>query len=216
MTVFNLKEIEKKAYKSTFQDGIWDIFLGCQLLILATGTLISNIGVKEGGILIILISLQVLVLTTFIFGKKRITVPRMGVVKFGPKRKHRIRKSRIILLGSVIVGAVVFIAAALVIRNYPAGRPKLLLVLPAAWVVNSIIVLSFLAYYLDCARLYIYGVLFALPVPVDMMIKEFVGMNLSPIAFSVPAIVMLATGVTLLIRFLRDYPLPAGEMSIVK
>jgi hypothetical protein len=216
MTVFNLKEIEKKAYKSTFQDGIWDIFLGCQLLILAVGTLLSNIKIQEGGIMIILVTLQVLVLTAFIFAKKRLTVPRMGIVKFGPERKRRIRKSRIILLGSIIVGAVVFLAAALVIRNYPAGRPKLLLVLPAAWVVNSIIVFSFLAYYLDWSRLYLYGVFFALPVPIHMIVKELVGVNIISIAFAVPAIVMMAVGIMLLIRFLRDYPLPAGEMSIVK
>jgi len=33
MTVFNLTEIEKKAYRSTFQDGLWDIFLGLLLLV---------------------------------------------------------------------------------------------------------------------------------------------------------------------------------------
>jgi len=212
MTMFNLKEIERKAYRSTFQDGIWDIFLGSLLLILAVGALLSNIGVPEGRNMIILVVLQVLILLAFIAGKKCITVPRMGFVKFGPKRKRKIRKSRIILLGSVLAGAVVFVAAALVIRSYPAGRPKLLLLLPAAWVANSVIVFSLLAYYLDCTRLYAYGLLFALPVPVDIVVKEFAGVNLSPIAFSIPATVMLVIGTVLLVRFLRDYPFPAKEV----
>ncbi len=212
MTMFNLKEIEKKAFRSTFQDGIWDIFLGLVLLILAVGTLLSNIGVTKGVHMTILISLQAVVVLGFIAGKKLITVPRMGFVKFGPKRKSKIRKSRIILLVSVLAGLVVFVAAALVIRSYPAGRPKLLLLLPAAWVANAVIVFSFLAYYLDCTRLYAYGVLFALPVPVDMMVKEFAGVNLSPVAFAVPATVMLVIGMVLLVRFLRDYPFPAKEM----
>jgi hypothetical protein len=200
VTIFNLKEIEKKAYRSTFQDGIWDIFLGSLLLILAVGALLTNIGVPEGRNMIILVVLQVLVLLAFIAGKKFITVPRMGFVKFGPKRKIKIKKSRIILLVSVLTGFVVFVAAALVLRSYPADRPKLLLLLPAAWVVNAIIVFSILAYYLDCTRLYAYGVLFALPVPIDMMVKEFAGVNLSPVAFAV------------LSRFLRDYPFPAKEV----
>jgi hypothetical protein len=212
VTMFNLNEIEKKAYRSTFQDGIWDIFLGSLLLILAVGALLSNIGVPEGRNMIILVVLQVLVLLAFIAGKKCITVPRMGFVKFGPKRKRKIRKSRIILLGSVLAGLVVFVAAALVIRSYPAGRPKLLLLLPAAWVANAVIVFSLLAYYLDCTRLYAYGVLFALPVPVDMVVKEFAGVNLSPIAFAVPGMVMLVVGTMLLVRFLRDYPFPAKEV----
>jgi len=210
--MFNLNEIEKKAYRSTFQDGIWDIFLGSLLLILAVGALLSNIGVPEGRNMIILVVLQVLVLLAFIAGKKLMTVPRMGFVKFGPKRKRKIRKSRIILLGSVLAGAIVFVAAALVIRSYPAGRPKLLLLLPAAWVANAVIVFSFLAYYLDCTRLYAYGVLFALPVSVDMVVKEFAGVNLSPIAFAVPGMVMLVIGMVLLTRFLRDYPFPAKEV----
>jgi len=210
--MFNLKEIEKKAYRSTFQDGIWDIFLGLTLLILAIGALLSNIGVTKGVHMTILIALLAVVFLAFIAGKKFITVPRMGFVKFGPKRKSKIRKSRIILLVSVVAGAVVFAAAALVIRSYPSGRPKLLLLLPAAWIVNAIIVFSFLAYYLDCTRLYAYGVLFALPVPVDMVVKEFAGVNLSPIAFAIPATVMLVIGTVLLVRFLRDYPFPSKEV----
>ncbi len=212
MTMFNLNEIEKKAYRSTFQDGIWDIFLGLVLLILALGALLSNIGVPEGRNMIILVVLQVLVLLAFIAGKKCITVPRMGFVKFGPKRKRKIRKSRIILLGSVVAGAVVFVAAALVIRSYPAGQPKLLLLLPAAWVANAVIVFSLLAYYLDCTRLYAYGVLFALPIPVDMVVNEFAGVNLNPIAFAIPGMVMLVIGMVLLTRFLRDYPFPSKEV----
>ncbi|MFQ6036208.1 MAG: hypothetical protein ACE5NM_10250 [Sedimentisphaerales bacterium] len=212
MTMFNLNEIEKKAYRSTFQDGLWDIFLGLLLLILAVGALLSNSGVPEGLVMTILVTLEALVVLAFIAGKKRITVPRMGFVKFGPKRKRKIGKSRIILLGSVLAGAIVFVATALVIRSYPAGRPKLLLLLPAAWVANAIIVFSLLAYYLDCTRLYVYGVLFALPVPVDMVVKEFVGVNLSPIAIAIPAIVMLVIGTVLLVRFLCDYPFPAKEV----
>jgi hypothetical protein len=212
MTMFNLNEIEKKAYRSTFQDGIWDIFLGSLLLIIAVGALLSNIGVPKGVHMTIFIALQAVVLLAFIAGKKCITVPRMGFVKFGPKRKRKIRKSRIILLGSVVAGLVVFLIAAMVIRSYPAGRPKLLLLLPAAWVANAVIVFSLLAYYLDCSRLYAYGVLFALPVPLDMVVKEFVGVNLSPIAFAIPAIVMLVIGMVLLTRFLRDYPFPSKEV----
>ncbi|HUU16828.1 MAG TPA: hypothetical protein VMW72_06755 [Sedimentisphaerales bacterium] len=212
MTMFNLTEIEKKAYRSTFQDGLWDIFLGLILLILATSALLSNIGASEGLQMTVLVVLQAVALLAFIAGKKRITVPRMGFVKFGPKRKRKIRKSRIILLVSVLAGLVVFLIAALVIRSYPAGRPKLLLLLPAAWVANAVIVFSLLAYYLDCTRLYAYGMLFALPVPIDMVVKEFAGVNLSPVAFAIPATVMLVIGTVLLVRFLRDYPFPAKEV----
>ncbi len=211
MTIFNLKEIEKKAFRSTFQDGIWDIFLFFLLLNLAVGALLSNSGVSEGLTMTILAALAAMIVLAFMTGKKRITIPRMGFVKFGPKRKRKIWKSRITLVASCLAGLLVFLAA-LAISYYPAGRPKIAFLLPAAWVANSIIVFSLLAYNLDCSRLYIYGVLFALPVPVDMAVKELVGVNLIAIALAVPAVIMLTVGTVLLARFLRDYPLLAQEV----
>lgn len=216
MLTFNLTDIEKRAYRSTFQDGIWDIFLGLILLILAVIALLSNRGMPEGQQMTVLIVLQVVALAVFIGGKKCITVPRMGFVKFGPQRKAKIKKSRIVLLASVVAGIVVFLVALLAMRSSSAGPSRLMNFMPLAWVVNAIIVFSLLAYYLDCPRLYAYGVLFALPVPFDMAIKKFAGVNLSPVTFAVPATFMLAIGAVLLVRFLRKYPRSAEEADVGK
>jgi hypothetical protein len=212
MTTFNLNEIEKKAFRSTFQDGFWDIFLGLTLLAGAVAALLANSGVSEGLIMTIFVALQALVLLVFIVGKKRITIPRMGFVKFGPKRERKIWKSRITLVASVLAGLLVFLAA-LLIQSQSTARPKIVFLFPAAWVANSIIVFSLLAYYLDCTRLYAYGVLFALPMPVDMLVNELLGVKVITIALAVPAAIMLLVGTVLLTRFLRDYPLPVKEVS---
>lgn len=212
MTVFNLTEIEKKAYRSTFQDGLWDIFLGSLLLVLSFSALLSNIGTTNNLHMGVLIVLQVMVVLAFTIGKKRITIPRMGFVKFGPKRKRRLTKSRIILLISVLAGVIVFLISSAFIQGNQTGRSKLLLLAPVAWAANSIIVFSLLAYYMDFTRLYLYGMLFALPVPFDMAIKQFTGLNLSPIAFAVPGIAMLTVGIVYLVRFLHDYPADLKEI----
>jgi hypothetical protein len=212
MTVFNLTEIEKKAYRSTFQDGLWDIFLGSQLLILSVSALLSNMGLTKKLHMGLLILLQVLVVLAFTIGKRRITIPRMGFVKFGPKRKRKIKKSRVILLISVVAGVVVFLVASAFIQSNPAGRSKLLLLAPVAWVINSVVIFSLLAYYMDFTRLYLYGVLFALPVPVGIAIKQFTDQNLNHVVFAVPGIAMLIVGTVLLVRFLRDYPISGQEV----
>ena len=206
MAAFDLTDIEKKAYRSTFQDGIWDIFLGSMLLIFAVNALLSNRDMPEGRQMTVLIVLQAAALAFFIAGKKCITVPRMGFVKFGPQRKGKIWKSHVVLLGSAVVGAVAFLVAWQAMRGTPAERLGLMDFMPLVWAVNAMVVFSLLAHYLDCPRLYGYGVLFALPVPVDRAIKAFAGVNLSPVAFAVPAIVMPAIGAVLLVRFLRTYP----------
>ncbi len=212
MTILNLNEIEKKAYRSTFQDGLWDIFLGLLLFNLAVGALLANRGVSERLNMTILTALGVLIVIAFVIGKKRITVPRMGIVKFGPKRKRKIWKSRLILIGSVLAGLIVFLAAIL-ISYHPAGRPRILFILPAAWVANTIIVFSLLAYYLDCARLYAYGLLFALPVPCQIILKKLFGVNLITMTLAVSAAVMIFIGTLLLNRFLKDHPLSDREVS---
>lgn len=205
MTVFNLTEIEKRAYRSTFQDGLWDIFLGLQLLILSFSALLSNIGITKKLHMGILVVIQIIVVMTFITGKKSITIPRMGFVKFGPKRKRRITKSRIILLVSVLAGFVVFLIVSLIMQGDQAGQSKFLLFAPVAWVANSIIVFSLLAYYMDFTRLYLYSILFAIPVPLDVLIEQFTGLKIGPIAFALPGIAMLVVGTVILIRFLQEY-----------
>ena len=213
MTMLNLTDIEKKAYRSMFQDGIWDIFLGSILLSLAVIALLSNRGMPEGQQMIVLIVLQGAAVAFFIVGKKCVTVPRMGFVKFGRQRKGKIRKSHVVLLGSAVVGAVAFLVTSQVIHGTQTDRLRLIDFMPLVWAANAMVVFSLLAHYLDCPRLYGYGVLFALPVPVDRAIRTFAGVNLSPLAFAVPAIVMLAIGAVLLAGFLRRYPKPERRTS---
>ena len=81
----NLKEIERKAWKSCYQDGIWDIFLGLILLNFGIAPLMEEI--TGTTYLISYIILLVLGYIIFYGGKKYITVPRIGNVKFSPKRK---------------------------------------------------------------------------------------------------------------------------------
>lgn len=206
----SLKELERKAWTSSFQDGLWDIYLGLLLLAMAVWALLSDVGFSESLGMGIFIGLEVLAMLVLWAGKKIITIPRMGRVRFGPKRKAKLNWVRVILFISVLVGAGVFVAG-LATR---ANRPEWLnatLIFPAAWMVNAIVVFSLGAYFLDFNRLYLIGVMYALPVPLDIMFREFTDIDLSFIAFGVPAVVILLIGTVVFIRFLRDYPLLTEE-----
>jgi hypothetical protein len=206
----SLKELERKAWTSTFQDGLWDIFLGLLLLAMAVWALLSDVGFSESLGMAIYIGLEVLAILVLLAGKKMITVPRMGRVKFGPRRKAKLNWVRVVLFISVLVGAGVFVAG-LAVRS---DRPEWLnasFFLPAAWVVNAIVVFSLGAYFLDFSRLYLIGVLYALPVPLDILFRKFTDIDLSFLAFGAPAMVILIVGLVMLVRFLRDYPLLPEE-----
>ena len=210
----NLKEIERKAFRSTFQDGLWDLFLGLVLLILATCALLSDAGISESLTMAFYVAMQAVVLVGFIAGKKLITVPRMGLVKFGPKRKRKLTKVKVVLLISVLMGAVLFVVTLFSMHNRPEWLNPAL-VLGAAWVVNCIVVFSLGAYFLDLPRLYAYGLLFAIPVPTDILLHKLTDLDLTFIAFGVSALVILVIGTVMFVRFLRDYPLPTKEVSNV-
>ena len=206
----NLKELERKAWTSYFQDGLWDIYLGLLLLAMAVWALLSDVGFSESWGMAIFIGLEVLAMLVLWIGKKLITVPRMGRVKFGPKRKAKLSWVRVILFISVLVGAGVFVAASAMRGNRP-GWLNAAFFAPAAWVVNAIVVFSLGAYFLDFKRLYLIGVMYALAVPLDILFRQFSDIDLSFIAFGIPAMVILIIGLVVFVRFLRDYPLLPEE-----
>lgn len=96
-----------------------------------------------------------------------------------------------LLAVSVLVGVVVFVLTSLALKgNWSEGLP-LRFIIPAVWAMNMLVLFSLGAYFLDYERLYLIGVLYALPVPVDFWLHELTGINLGFIAFAVPAAVIL-------------------------
>jgi hypothetical protein len=214
----NLKEIERKAWTSYFQDGLWDIFLGLLLVSSAVSTWLSNTGVPSSTRIPTYIGIMVLGGLVLWAGKRFITVPRMGHVKFGPARKARMSKLRGVLFISVLVIAALFVAG-LGIHNARLQRPEWWLIgrMPTASVIvilNFLIVFSLMAYFMDFNRLYLYGVLFALQEVVGVGLRELADVNVGFfIGSAVSAIIVLLIGTVVFIRFLREYPLPAAEVS---
>jgi len=209
----DLKQLERRAWRSVFQDGLWDIYLGLLLMAMAIFALLSKTNIPKVQQMIIYMGLVVLAMLVLWVGKRLITVPRMGRVEFGPTGKARRNKARVILAISVLVGVVIFIFTWQALKSDWSEELPLHLIVAAVWALNMLILFSLGAYFLGYDRLYLIGVLYALPVPLDIWLDEFAGIKLGFIAFAVPAAVILIMGLMVFIRFLRDYPPPAEESS---
>lgn len=198
----NLKEMEKKAWKSCFQDGLWDIFLGLIIVGFGIAPLIEEItGITYLISLIILLSLGYII---FYSGKKYITVPRIGNVKFGPKRKLKKIKVVVILAISVIFGiaAIVFTQTDLKPYNMDVSIWGII------FAINALIVFSLMAYYLDFPRLYIYSIFFAISIFIIETSSSHVGSTYdNVIGFGMLGVVIVLVGILHLTRFVRRYPL---------
>ena len=208
----NLKELEKKAFRSYHEDGLWDIFLGLILMAIAVSAFLSKIGVPELQTMIVLIGLEMVAIIFLIAGKKHITVPRIGHVKFGAMRRAKLTKMRIVLALSVLFGLVALIAG-VAMQGDSSGinSPKVLF--PLGWMVNALIVFGLMAYFMDFPRLYIIGMLYAVTVPIAGALREFAEIDVGYIVFGIAAAIILVMGLVILSRFLRDHPLPAGEVE---
>lgn len=203
----DLKDLEKKAYKSTFEDGIWDIFIGMIFLAFGLLPLGELLGLPElVGMFLVSIFWNAGAVVVMFLGKKYITVPRIGIIKFGPKRMADQRKLKIFLSLNVLLGVVVMLVQM-------SGIFKLLNIRGSALSLLLGVFISFpfgvVAYYMDFPRLYIYAVLGGVGFFLTDISDLFIGSPFSLIiTFGLIGGSILVTGFVFLIKFVRKYPLP--------
>jgi hypothetical protein len=208
MNQINLKELELKAFRSTFQDGLWDIYFGLIVICMSFFIYRPATGYSPLNILLMLASM-VVACALFLAGKRFITLPRMGQVKFGEKRARR-KKTMMLVLGVVILIQVTLLAIQFVGWRNPEFGAKLNVFLQeknamglAVATLGSLFVgpsLILIAYFLDFTRGYFIAVLMALAVFLMIYLNQ-------PIYPIIIGILIAVPGVVLFIRFLQKYPL---------
>jgi len=198
----SLKELERRAYRSTFEDGIYDILFGLLFLIFAIIPILEAAGVSR------FIGYSLLIIPAALpwLGKRLITIPRMGAVEFGPKRKSR---RRLIL---IITGIVIFLMLPLmisIVSNGLSGSMSWMLIALFALPVFIIAV-----YAMDFPRLWIYAaLLLAVPVESEFLLRHVGSPLNTSISFGLPGIVILIIGLGLLFRFIQKYPKMTPEAN---
>jgi len=200
----SLKEAERKAFRMTFQDGLWDIFLGIVILQFAIVPQLTDLGWGDFWSSMVMLPVYMLALWGVRFVKRIITTPRVGLVNYHSERKSKIQKLILITSGSLVLGLVFGL-----IFYYGDNFNEW--IFPAAFCIIAIAAFSGAAYYLDFPRLIAYGVLTAL----SPLVGQFLYLNWGmahhgfPITFGITAALMILFGLFLFSRFLRDYPLPS-------
>jgi hypothetical protein len=214
LNTIDLKQVERKAYRSTFEGGLMDMLLVA--IIASTGIYMyrpdsgySPINII--GMLLIFVVLQLL----YQGGKKYITQPRMGQVRFGSARKHR-RKTMAIILGVIILFQLVLVGLTSIGWLIPTLGDKLFASIDGysserlmVAALGSLFVgppMLVMAYMIDFPRGYYIAVLMALAVFLMILTNQMF------YSLAIGAIIILP-GLVLFIRFLRKYPLPQGDQA---
>lgn len=188
----NLKEIERKAYTSYHQDGILEITIAFVILIFAAVILgeIPWLGAITGALTV-----------SFYAGiKKLVTVPRIGYVKFSQQRTKKITVLTLVLgLVSMVAGIFAFM------QTTSSGTPEWVLILIDNYMLTIGTAVAFLfllgGYAFKTKRIYAYALL---------TLTLFVGGHFVslPLYYYLGAlgIIILAVGLTMIIRFVHKYP----------
>ena len=201
----DMKELEKKAWTSYFQDGLFDIVIGMIMLVAVLSSTLDAIGVSDEVRISIYIPLMVIVPPVFfVLGKRYITLPRLGVARFGAHRKAR---NRIMIAGLVSVQLVLL--AILILQVYGVGLGWLGFIIVT---LNILAAFCLIAYLLDYRRMYVIGILVAASEPMTVVLRRYSDtVYRGFIAYGIPAIIIMAMGLIVLHQFVRKYEKPAKE-----
>ena len=200
----DIKEIEKKAWMSTFQDGLWDIYVGLIIMGIGFPWLGGFFGLPETvDILVTLFSWDIGAMIIFFLGKIYITKPRMGLVKFGKIRKKRNKFLALFMAIMVAFTVVTFIFTLLGLFQLQLPGYLVMLLIGLLFITLPF---SLMAYFMQLKRLYLYAVLGGLGLFVSELLTPIIGPPYNDIIpFGGTGFVITITGITLLYKFLRKY-----------
>jgi hypothetical protein len=203
-TSIDLKEIERRAYLSYYGDGLLDIFVGVVILSIPFHIITDTLWMS--GIMIAVL------LPLWAVGKRYITVPRMGVVKFGSARTG----SLIRMYAAVVVGLLITFLAGLGVFLAAKDTMPPWLDVGLGWLAeNSLLALGFVALAIlsfgaamsGINRLYGYGLLGL----ITLATGHFLDGSGALFTALWGGLVILC-GLFMLARFIRQYPVAAEEV----
>jgi len=199
----SLKDAERKAFRTTYNDGLVDIFLGCFFLMFTFGPYLSLI-LGDFWSSVAFLPFWALVYLVLKLIRKRVVTPRIGVVKFGQARKAKLIKFSAVMLILNVVALILGSVAALSFGRVPGQMFTIIFGL------ILLIGFSIAAYFLDFNRLYIYGLLVGLSPLVGewLWINGYATHHGFPITFGTSAGIMILAGLAVFIRLLHDNPVP--------
>ena len=195
--------IEKRTYMSYHQDGLLDIFIGSYILLFVIDILLNNI-LDLSTWFVIPAIFPALMVPIWLSIKKRVTMPRIGYLKFKTTGANKLTA---IFLGLMVSGLGTFLlfgfastqSWALSLRNIIISNGMLFIG------IGAFSTSTLFAYTLGLKRLYAYG-----PLTLTLFsIGHFVTLPFEYLPLII-GLVIIISGFILLVKFTRKYTLTQG------
>jgi hypothetical protein len=197
----DLKKVEKQTYRFNFtNDGIYDMGYGSLLIFIAIAPILREILYPSYILFMVLPASLIIVL-----GKRFITVPRIGIVKFNQNRTKSRKKIGLLIAILFPITVVMVVLTYLGLYNIKVGG----YIVPVGAGLFALILLSLIAYILDYSHFYLYAVSIGLGIPLAALLKPIFGDPMHYIiSFGISGTLILIYGLITLIKFIKKYPIP--------
>jgi hypothetical protein len=210
----SLQDVQKRTMQlTTFEDGFWDLLLGSIFMFLAIYPITRELLGPEWNLLLFLFLLALMVVGQLLL-KRFISGPRIGYV-----RPRRTPKMRMLLVVTVVFVLLTFGLVLLTLLGPESSStggepttPSLVRSYLVEWIVVLVMggIFSAMGYIFGVARLYFYGWMLGLANLASVYMSHTVGWTFQ-VPGAIAAGIILVIGVTLLLRFLRNYPVRPQE-----
>ena len=211
----NLKDLERQAFRRTYEDGLLEIYIGGMLASFSVFAFNIFPGEVFESVVALGLYLAGMAISGLVFwlGKKYITLPRIGFVNFGQQRQKRRRDLMLAL--SIIVGIQILAvllqfgllsSSELSTRVTPFlgdqfGTSLTIAIVAVLFVAPGLLLI---AYYTEIPRGYLHAVIISTAIFMMILFNQAWWM-------AAAGIIILTTGIVHLIRFMQKYPLPTED-----
>jgi hypothetical protein len=194
----NIKELERKAFTSYHEDGLVDIFAGAWLLFFGLFSMCTDKPWFAG-------MFPVYGLPLFALAKKKITVPRIGYVKFSQQRTSLMFIVYLWIAILFTVFGIVYYTDNAPSWIYPLlyDYPKLL----SGIIIGSLFFVCALV--TGILRFYAYFALILAVSVTGHVLGSHIRYEYFPVGLGV---LILSVGIVVLIQFIQTYPVEPGEI----
>lgn len=203
-----LETADRKIFTTYFDDGLLDIFLSAFALMFVIALYLSVPLGDFWSSAVFLPFLGVVYLILRII-RRRVVTPRIGSVEWGAMRKKKLRKGTTIMLILNVIFLILGIASFFMPIQFG-------LVISIGLGMMMMVFFSSIGYFLDFTMLYVYGLLFALAMPVGEWLYQNAGFSHHgfPVVFGTISVIMFLRGVVKFLTFLNNNPqIPSEEQT---
>ena len=213
-TSIGIGNAQKRIVQLTnYEDGLWDILLGLVMLLLSIYPITRELLGPELNLVLFLVALAILVAGQYA-ARRYISTPRLGYAK---QRRTPTTKLLVVLMAGLVLLTLGFVIATLLSPGWIPQSPSSS---SASWISDltvEIVVMfalvglfSLLGYIFGVTRLFVYGWLLGVAFVLSAALSMYQGWTFN-MPLAIASGIIIVTGIVLLVRFIRKYPVPLEE-----